>query len=657
MMTAMLAELGQFSLVLALLLALCLSVLPLLASYNNQPALQSLVRPLSYGLLGFVAFAFGILTCAFIQQDFSIAYVAHHSNSLLPLKYRISAVWGAHEGSLLLWSLILALWTAAVSRFSNALPLVFVARVGSVLGLVAVGFLLFILFTSNPFIRLLPAAIEGADLNPLLQDPGLIIHPPLLYFGYVGFAVPFAFAIAALLGGDLQRGWVRWCRPWALTAWSLLTGGIALGSWWAYYELGWGGWWFWDPVENASFMPWLIGTALIHSLAVTEKRQVFYNWSLLLCILAFSLSLLGTFLVRSGVITSVHAFASDPARGIFILMLLAFFCGGGLLLYALRAHTIKSPGNIKPYSREVLLLINNVFFSTSAAMVLLGTLFPLLMEAFGGGKISVGPPYFGLLFTLLMVPIIILIPTGPLTRWQKGDAHKLWQQLRLPFLFAIIIAAVAVWLYGNSTWKTMLGLSGALWLFFGTGMFLYSRIKQNARLQRWELGMAMAHIGVGIFVVGVTMVETRQQQLNTRLSVGDSVQIDDLTVTFNDSNLIKGPNYQATRGTFDINTANGQMARLIPEKRRYLAGGNIMTEASIHGGITRDIYVALGEPLDDGSGINDAAQTWSVRVYIKPYIRWIWFGALAILLGGLLAASDRRYRHDHRPPKKAVYAS
>ncbi|MDA3933064.1 MAG: heme lyase CcmF/NrfE family subunit, partial [Gammaproteobacteria bacterium] len=426
----MLAELGQVTLVLALLLALLLAILPLWGSYNNNQQLQLLSRPLSYGVLGFIGLAFVLLTSAFISQDFSLQYVAQNSNSLLPVHYRISAVWGGHEGSLLLWCLVLAFWIAAVARFSNALPLQFLARVSAVLGMVAAAFLLFVLFTSNPFGRLLPMPVDGADLNPLLQDPGLIIHPPILYMGYVGMAVPFAFAIAALLGGRMETTWVRWCRPWTLSAWAFLTGGIALGSWWAYYELGWGGWWFWDPVENASFMPWLIGTALVHSLAVTEKRKVFQNWTLLLAITAFSLSLLGTFLVRSGALTSVHAFASDPTRGIFVLAMLGFFCGGALTLFAVRAHTLKPEAAIGLYSRETMLLLNNVFFAAATGMVLLGTLYPLLADALDLGKISVGPPYFGLLFMLLMVPVVLLIPLGPMTRWRQGDWSEIKAQAR-----------------------------------------------------------------------------------------------------------------------------------------------------------------------------------------------------------------------------------
>jgi len=649
----MLPELGQVCLILALLLALSLAICPLIGAQTGQIALQQMARPLAFGIAGFVGLAFVLLVNAFIQQDFSVAYVARNSNSLLPLQYRISATWGAHEGSLLLWSLILALWTAAVAWFNRSLPQDFVARVLGVLGWVAAGFLLFILFTSNPFDRFLPAAIEGADLNPLLQDPGLIIHPPMLYCGYVGFAVPFAFAIAALLSGQVSRDWIRWCRPWTLIAWALLTAGIGLGSWWAYYELGWGGWWFWDPVENASFMPWLVGTALIHSLAVTEKRQTFTNWTLLLAIMAFSLSLLGTFLVRSGVLTSVHAFASDPARGVFVLCLLAVLCGGALTLFALRAHTIRQDTRIGGWSRETLLLVNNVFFAASAGMVLLGTLNPLLVEAINGSKISVGPPYFSLLFTLLMIPVVILIPFAPLTRWKSDQYKNVLQQLVPAMGLALLLGIIAGFTIGGGHWRAVIGLIGAAWLMVGSLYYLLKRLRQPTRLGRWELGMVSAHFGVGVFIVGVALVGSQELQRDVRMGPGDEVNIGSYRIEFSGAREVQGPNYIGQRGHFLVFQDDQEIATLLPEKRRYQATGAIMTEAAIDRGFTRDLYIALGEPLQEqGSGAT--SEDWSVRVYVKPFIRWIWSGALFILFGAILAASDRRYRRNNEYAQAAV---
>lgn len=661
----MLPELGQICLILALLLSLTLAVCPLIGASNGQLALQQLARPLSYGIAAFIALAFALLVSAFITQDFSVAYVARNSNSLLPLQYRISAVWGAHEGSLLLWSLILTLWTAAVATFSRSLPRDYVARVLAILGWIIAGFLLFILFTSNPFDRLLPAALDGADLNPLLQDPGLIIHPPMLYCGYVGFAVPYAFAVAALMSGKVNRDWVRWCRPWALVAWALLTAGIALGSWWAYYELGWGGWWFWDPVENASFMPWLVGTALLHSLAVTEKRQAFTNWTLLLSIMAFSLSLLGTFLVRSGVLTSVHAFASDPERGIFILALLGVLCGGALVLFAFRAHTIQQETRIGNWSREVLLLINNVFFAASAGMVLLGTLYPLLVEAMGGGKISVGPPYFGLLFSLLMIPVVILMPFGPLSRWQKDSFSTVFRKLMPVLGLAILLGVIAGATLGNWHWRAIIGVSGALWLMFGSVYYIIKRLGQSAPLGRWEYGMACAHFGVGVFVVGVALVGAQELQRDMRMGAGDELELAGYRVEFDGTRTVQGPNYISQQGVFRISKNDEQIAVLEPEKRRYHATGSIMTEAAIDRGFTRDLYIALGEPLapegateeipnSPAGGPSQVSGDWSVRVYVKPFVRWIWSGALFILFGAILAASDRRYRRKNQHVKTTV---
>ncbi|KGQ20376.1 Cytochrome c heme lyase subunit CcmF [Lysobacter dokdonensis DS-58] len=635
----MLAELGQLALVLALLVAALQGILPLAGAQKARASWMAVARPAAYLQLALVALAFGLLTEAFVTQDFSLRYVAQNSNTLLPMVYRYTAVWGAHEGSLLLWALILAVWTAAVARFSQRLPPEVIARVLGVMGLVAVGFLAFLLFTSNPFERLLPAQIEGRDLNPLLQDPGMIIHPPMLYLGYVGFSVPFAFAIAALLGGTVDARWLRWTRPWTNVAWGFLTLGIALGSWWAYYELGWGGWWFWDPVENASFMPWLAGAALLHSQAVTEKRGSFRGWTLLLAIATFSLSLLGTFLVRSGVLTSVHAFAADPTRGLFILMFLGAVIGGSLLLYALRAPGENDGAPFAATSRETLLLANNLLLSTACAMVLIGTLYPLLADALDLGKISVGPPYFALLFTLLMAPLVLLLPFGPLTKWQREQASRPMAML-IPWAgLAIGIGIATFFLAEQGPWKVAAGLAGATWVAAGTVRFLWTRFQSSGRKLTAEmLGMTFAHAGIAVFLVGALLVEGMAQQKEAALRPGQSIQIGADCFEFQGVEQLQGPNYVADRGTVEvIEHCTDAHLTLHPEKRRYASGGQVMTEAAIRPGLFQpDLYVALGEPLGGGA--------WAVRVHIKPFVRWIWLGALLMAIGGFIAATDKRFR-------------
>ncbi len=635
----MLPELGQFALILALLLALLQTVLPLLGAWRNNAALIAIARPAAAGQAVFVAIAFAILTTAFLQQDFSVAYVAQNSNSALPWYYRFSAVWGAHEGSMLLWILILNVWTVAVAAFSRRLPDVFLARVIGVLGFVSLGFLLFALLTSNPFLRHVPALADGNDLNPLLQDFGLIVHPPMLYMGFVGFSVAFAFAIAALLGGALDVAWVRWARPWTNVAWGFLTLGIALGSWWAYYELGWGGWWFWDPVENASFMPWLVGTALIHSQAVTEKRGSFRAWTLLLAIAAFSLSLLGTFLVRSGVVTSVHAFASDPQRGLFVLAFLVIVVGGSLLIYALRAPKVAGGEPFAGVSRDTLLLINNLLFSIAALMVLLGTLFPLLGEALDAGRISVGPPYFGFMFVLLMAPVVLLLPFGPFLKWRQAQLLAALRSL-LPALLVAVVAAVAAWLLGGGLpFKAVAGIGLGLWVGLGIALYAVSRWRHAPPGRRFTpemLGMICAHLGVGVFVAGVMLTEATGLERDLRFTPGESVRIGAYDVRFDGAQHARGPNYEADAGTIVVSRDGAAVATLSPQKRRYLRG-QVQTESAIDPGFTRDIYVALGEPVG-----NDGA--WSVRVYIKPFVRWIWLGGLLMMLGGFVAATDRRFR-------------
>jgi cytochrome c-type biogenesis protein CcmF len=633
----MFPELGQIALLLALLVAAMQAVLPLVGAQRRIASWMAIARPAAYAQLALVAGAFAILTHAFVVQDFSVQYVAENSNSLLPWYYRYTAVWGAHEGSLLLWALILAVWTALVARFSRRLPEEVIARVLGVMGFISVGFLAFLIFTSNPFARLLPAVAEGRDLNPLLQDPGMIIHPPMLYLGYVGFSVPFAFAIAALLGGNIDARWLRWTRPWTNVAWAFLTIGIALGSWWAYYELGWGGWWFWDPVENASFMPWLAGTALLHSQAVTEKRGSFRGWTLLLAIAAFSLSLLGTFLVRSGVLTSVHAFAADPTRGLFVLIFLGIVIGGSLVLYALRAPSDDDGARFSTASRETLLLVNNLLLTSACAMVLLGTLYPLLADALDLGKISVGPPYFALLFVLLMAPLVLLLPFGPLTRWQREQPSKPFAML-VPWAgLALGIGIGAFFLAPQGAWKTAAGLAGSAWVLAGTARFVWTRVRaKGSRFTAEMLGMTLAHIGIAVFLVGALLTEGLSRQRELALTPGQSVELGRHAFRFDGVVRRAGPNYLADRGTVQVSRDGQAIAVMHPEKRSYASGGQVMTESAIDPGLTRDLYVALGEPLGNGA--------WAVRVHVKPFVRWIWLGAVLMALGGFVTATDKRFR-------------
>ena len=635
----MIPEIGQVTLVGALLIAFVMGTLPMIGASTGNQRLMKIGQTGAIAQFFLVAGAFAILTWAFVMQDFSVEYVARNSNSLLPMEYRFSAVWSSHEGSLLLWQLILCLWTFAVALFSGSLPEAFRARVLGVLGWVSCGFLLFIIFTSNPFGRLLPAAVEGNDLNPLLQDPGLIIHPPMLYMGYVGFAVAFAFAVAALLGQQVNRDWVRWSRPWTHVAWAFLTLGIALGSWWAYYELGWGGWWFWDPVENASFMPWLVGTALIHSQAVTEKRGTFRNWTLILAITTFSLCLLGTFLVRSGVLTSVHAFAADPTRGVFILTYLFVISGGALLLFALRAPGMVQGSTFSGFSRETLLLLNNLLLTVIAAMVLTGTLYPLLLDALDAGKISVGPPYFGLLFAIFLVPLVALLPLGFQVRWQKDDLGRALREFWLPAAFALTAAvATAVWLPSAGAWG-IAGAAGAFWIMVATLQHYLRRMRaiKGRLLPRSETGMTLAHFGVGLFLVGASLTNAVSTEKHLRMDPGDSFDLAGYSFQFEGTRHVEGPNFAADEGTFIVYKAGERVATMHPQKRHYRSGQS-MTEAALDPGLTRDLYISLGEPLDA------QGRAWAVRLYHKPFIRFIWLGALMMMAGGFFAASDPRYR-------------
>lgn len=637
-------ELGQYALVLAFVVAIVQGTLPWWGVVRGDTRVQALARTAAFTQLGLLVLSFALLTLAFLQNDFSVDYIARQSNTLLPWWYKISAVWGGHEGSLLLWALVLALWTAAVARFSQALPLDMTARVLAILGLVSTAIISFILFTSNPFNRVFPDfPIEGNDLNPLLQDPGLIFHPPMLYMGYVGFAVPFAFAMAGLMTGRLDSAWARWSRPWALAAWSFLTVGIALGSWWAYYELGWGGWWFWDPVENASFMPWLAGTALLHSLAVSEKRGVFKAWTVLLAIIAFSLSLLGTFLVRSGVLTSVHAFAADPTRGLYILGILVVVVGGSLSLFAWRGAALQRESNHGPFSREMFLLLNNLFLLTATVIVLLGTLFPLIADALELGKFSVGPPYFNLLFVPLTLLLLVFLGVGPSTNWKKQSADVILLPLRKVLLAAIVIAiGLPLIFFGDWPWHVGVTVGLCAWVL-GSQLVDIARKTQHASTRRQGLkkltrsywGMQLAHLGLLVMVLGIAFTTTYSVEKDVRLAPGESITVNDYTFRFEGVADHQGPNYVAQRGTLIV-SHDGFVETLHPEKRIYRVQQNPMTEAAISGNAFRDLYVALGEPLDAGA--------WAVRIYHKPMIRWIWFGALMMALGAILSMLDKRYR-------------
>ncbi|PTU73314.1 heme lyase CcmF/NrfE family subunit [Pseudomonas mangrovi] len=639
----MIPELGHLALILAFCMALMQSSVPLIGAWRGDRLWMSLAVPAAWGQFFLLAFSFGCLTWAFMVDDFTVAYVAHNSNSALPWYYKFSAVWGAHEGSLLLWAMILGGWTFAVSVFSRQLPEVMLARVLAIMGLISIGFLLFLIVTSNPFERLLPnAPADGRDLNPLLQDFGLIVHPPMLYMGYVGFSVAFAFAIAALLGGKLDAAWARWSRPWTIIAWAFLGVGIALGSWWAYYELGWGGWWFWDPVENASFMPWLVGTALIHSLAVTEKRGVFKSWTVLLAIAAFSLSLLGTFLVRSGVLTSVHAFASDPDRGLFILIFLLLVVGSSLALFAVRAPVVKSKVGFALFSRETLLLCNNLVLVVATAMILLGTLYPLILDALTGAKLSVGPPYFNALFVPLMGVLMAVLGVGVLVRWKGTPGRWLLGMLAPVLLASVVLAVIAGVVYADFNWAVPAVVLLSAWVILAGVRDLLDKTR-NKGLVKGILGlnssywaMQLAHAGFAVCAMGVVFTSLGSAERDLRLAPGESMDLAGYVFVFEGAEHYEGPNFSSDKGTVRVLDEGREIAVLHPEKRLYRVQGTVMTEAGIDAGFTRDLYVALGESLEDGA--------WAVRVHVKPFVRWIWLGGLMMGFGGVLAALDRRYR-------------
>ena len=641
----MLPELGHFALILALLFAAMQAVVPLLGAASGRVQWMHMSRPLSWGQFTFLLISFVMLAISFVQDDFSVAYIAQNSNSLLPVQYKISAVWGAHEGSLLLWVLLLSVWTVAVTIFSRNIPIEVLARAIGVMGIISVGFTAFLLLTSNPFERLLPNfPSDGRDLNPLLQDFGLIVHPPMLYMGYVGFSVAFSFAIAALLSGRLDASWARWSRPWTTVAWAFLTVGIALGSWWAYYELGWGGWWFWDPVENASFMPWLVGTALIHSLAVTEKRGAFKSWTVLLAIFAFSLSLLGTFLVRSGVLNSVHSFASDPSRGLFILILLILCIGGSLLLYALKAPTVVTRVRFNWVSKESFLLLNNILLIVTASTVLLGTLYPMIADYFFSQKISVGAPFFNLFFIPLMSTLLLFIALGSISRWKQTQPKWLAQQLWPAALFSAVLSFVFPLIYGvEFTWQIVVGVAISSWVISSTWLDVYRKARGKrgllAGLRKLSLsyyGMVIAHTGIAVTAMGICIVSNYTQEHDVRLTKGDTVDASGYHFVFDGVKKVKGSNFLADEGQIRVFYNDEYYTTMRPQKRHYKVQRNMMTEADIDAGLFRDLYVALGESLDDDA--------WAVRIHYKPYVRWLWLGAIFMAFGAVLAVCDKRYR-------------
>ncbi len=653
----MAAEIGQFALIIALCLAIAQSIIPLVGAHRNNYSWMAVARTAASGQFLFLLISFVSLAYCFINNDFSVLYVANNSNTKLPVYYQISAVWGAHEGSLLLWVLALSGWGFAVSIFSRTLPADVIARVLAVMGMIGIGFILFTLLTSNPFERLFPAAVEGRDLNPLLQDPGLVIHPPMLYMGYVGFSVAFAFAIAALLSGKLDSAWVRWSRPWANIAWVFLTIGIALGSWWAYHELGWGGWWFWDPVENASFMPWLVGTALIHSLAVTEKRSTFKSWTVLLSILAFSLSLLGTFLVRSGVLVSVHSFATDPARGIYILAFLAVVIGGSLTLYAWRATQFSSGGRFEVVSKETMLLINNVLLVVAMITILIGTLYPLFLDALGLPKLSVGPPYFSAVFVPLMLPLVVLMGIGPIAKWRRVPVKELFGKLKFILLLGVALGIILpLAIYRNTSVMTAVGIGAGAWAIL-TALYAILRLilkrdssismgKAFSKIPRAMYGMVTAHIGIGVFILGVVFTSAFSDQKEISVKLGESVELAGYSFILESVSGVQGPNYQAMQGAVDVQKDGAPVTKLYPEKRIYSVQRNPMTEAGIQTGVFRDLYVALGEAVNENE--------WGLRIYYRPFVQWIWIGALLMAIGGLLGALDKRYRTLVKSDKSAA---
>ncbi len=641
----MIPELGQFSLILAFCLSILLGTLPIIGAARSNMVWMNLARPLAAGIFVFLGISIGILAYTFVTDDFSVQIVAAQSNSLLPMHYKLTALWGGHEGSFLLWTFMLSGWMLAVSVFSKTMPIEFVARVLGVLGLLCVAYILFMLATSNPFMRIVPLPPgDGSDLNTALQDFGFIVHPPTLYMGYVGFSVVFAFAIAALLSGRLDAAWARWSRPWANISWAILTIGIALGSWWAYYELGWGGWWAWDPVENPPLITWLLGTALIHSLAVTEKRGVFKSWTVLLAILAFSGSLLGTFITRSGLLTSVHAFASDPTRGVFILAILVIAVGGALLLYAIRAPQMKSEFGFGLVSREIFLLANNVLLVVSAASIFLGTMFPMIYQALTDDLISIGPPYFNAIFGPLMILLVLVLGVGPMSRWKRTSTSYLVQQLAKVAAASIAIGVVLPLLVlFEISFAAIICVVLASWIVLSMAKDLRNKIANKETVSKGlrtlslsYYGMQIAHIGVAVMLIGVGLTSYFSTERSVLLAPGATVTLGSYAFRFDGSEATQGPNYIADQATFSVSKDGNSLGELYPERRIYLATGTPSTEMAIDAGFLRDLFITLGEEKEDGA--------WTMTVYVKPFVRWIWLGAIFMAIGGTLAATDKRYR-------------
>jgi len=633
----MIPEIGHFSLIVALSFAFVLATLPLIGVYKNNPAFIRLAKPAAFGQFAFMAFSFACLIYAFTVNDFSVKYVAANSNTQLPMIFKVSATWGAHEGSLLLWALILALWTLAAGFFSQSLPENLRATLLSILGMVSIGFTFFILLTSNPFERLMEIPQEGRSLNPLLQDIGLAIHPPMLYVGYVGMAVAFAFAVAVLLRGEFKMAWADWARRFTVVAWAFLTLGIALGSWWAYYELGWGGWWFWDPVENASLLPWIIATALIHSLGVTAKRGIFQSWTILLAILAFALSLLGTFLVRSGVLTSVHAFTSDPSRGVFILVFLVIVVGVSLWIYSIKAHEITKQKRFTFISKESFLLLNNVILVAMMATVLLGTIYPLILDALGLAKLSVGAPYFNTVMLPLTIPLAIMMGLGFFSQWIEDKPKRLLEKLWLPLFASLLVAfLVPLLLLPEFSGLAVLGLFMSSWIAF-TALFwlLKGNHAKLVKPSMQNLGSSLAHIGFAVTLTGITITSLYSIEKDVRLDLGERYQINEYEFEFKGVSQKEVDNYLASEGLIVVYQNGTELTRLYPEKRMYLSQTMPMTEAGIDAQLSRDLFVALGERLTDTA--------WAVRLQYKPFVRWIWLGSILMALGGLIAITQRRH--------------
>jgi cytochrome c-type biogenesis protein CcmF len=646
----MIPEIGQFAMILALLLAAAQAFFGIAGPWRGNPRLMQAVYPAVAGQFVMLALAFGCLVWSLVVNDFSVKLVVLHSNTALPIYFRVAAAWGNHEGSLLFWVFVLSVWTLSVAAFSTSLPRAFVARVLGVLGVISLGFLLFSLATSNPFERLQPARFDGIDLNPVLQDIGLTIHPPMLYVGYVGFSVAFAFACAAMLEGKLDQTWARWTRPWTTVAWMFLTMGIALGAWWAYYELGWGGYWAWDPVENSILMPWLLGTALIHSLSVTDKRGLFKSWTLLLAIMAFSFCLLATFMVRSGVLVSVHSFAADPKRGIFILTFLALMIGGSLSLYLWRAPLLRSEAGFDLVSRESFLLFNNILLVVATAVVFGGTMAPFIADLAGLGTMSVGPPYFNPMFLLPMLPLLALVSIGTFARWKRGQLGESRRRILGSLALALVLGlAVMLGLYTDRSVLGPVGVVLGLWIIVSALIDPIDRWRRGLSVSAAILGMTLAHIGLGIVTTGLTTMESRRVERDVALSPGQQVDVGRYSFRFLGTEDVDGPNYQATRGRIEVFHDGKPQTILLPERRNYWVQQQSLAEAAVGVSWSRDVLATMGDEVGKGA--------WSLRLQVRPLMRLVWLGAFLMACGGFLATLDRRYRKQRATADEAAVAA